>query len=183
MDSTPKLVPFSPLGDADPVPPSFYVEKPEQVKTLALLYEISHELTSILDREELLLRIAERVKTLVDYQVFTVMLWDEEAQMLESGFSKRFGSALPSRFQLPLNQGITGIAAAERRTIRVVDVRLDPRYLRCENDVEVRSELVVPSWEGEASHGCETRMGLSWCFAAPSWVQGSRSTWLASPLR
>ena len=144
MDSTPKLVPFSALGDADPVPPSFYVEKPEQVKTLALLYEISHELTSILDREELLLRIAERVKTLVDYQVFTVMLWDEEAQMLESVFSKRFGSALPSRFQLPLNQGITGVAAAERRTIRVVDVRLDPRYLRCENDVEVRSELVVP---------------------------------------
>src|SRR6201997_1219146 len=47
---------------------------------------------------------------------------------------------------MPLHQGITGAAAAERRTIRVVDVRLDPRYLRGEDegDVEVRSELVVP---------------------------------------
>ena len=144
MDPTSKLVPFSSRGEADPVPPGFYVEKPEQAQTLSLLYEISHELTSILDREELLLRIAERVKRLVDYHLFTVMLWDEGRQVLESVFSKRFGDAIPSRFEMPLNQGITGAAAAERRTMRVVDVRLDPRYLRSEKDVEVRSELVVP---------------------------------------
>ncbi len=144
MDSTQKLTPFSLLGDADPVPPSFYVTQPEQAQTLSLLYEISHELTSILDREELLRQIAERVKKLVDYQTFTVMLWNEEAQVLESVFSLRFKDTMPSRFQMPLNQGITGAAAAERRTIRVVDVRLDSRYVQCGNDVEVRSELVVP---------------------------------------
>ncbi len=138
------MVPFSRRSEADPAPPSFYVEKPEQAETIALLVEISHELTSILDREELLRRIAERVKKLVDYHVFTVMLWDEEGQVLESGFSMRFDNAIPSRFQMSLNQGITGAAAAERRTIRVVDVRLDPRYVRCGSDVEVRSELVVP---------------------------------------
>jgi sigma-B regulation protein RsbU (phosphoserine phosphatase) len=144
MDQNPKLIPFSLLGDADPVPPNLYVSQPEQAQTLSLLYEISHELTSILDREELLRRIAERVKKLVDYHVFTVMLWNEEAQLLESVFSMRFQDAIPSRLQMPLNQGITGTAAAERRTIRVVDVRLDPRYMECESGVEVRSELVVP---------------------------------------
>jgi phosphoserine phosphatase RsbU/P len=144
MDPTPKKVPFSVLGDADPVPPGFYVEKPEQAKSLSLLYEISHELTSILDREELLRRIAERVKKLVDYHVFTVMLWNEPAQVLESVFSMRFENAIPSRIQMPLTQGIVGAAAAERRTIRVVDVRLDPRYLQGSDDVEVRSELVIP---------------------------------------
>ena len=126
------------------MPPSFYVEQPEQAQSIALLYEMSHELTAILDREELLRRIAERVKKLVDYQVFTVMLWNEEAQVLESVFSMRFQDAIPTRFQMPLSQGITGAAASERRTIRVVDVRLDPRYLKCEDGVEVRSELVVP---------------------------------------
>ena len=144
MDQDAKLIPFSPLGDADPVPPAVYVTEPDQAKSLSLLYEISHELTSILDRQELLRRIAERVKKLVDYHVFTVMLWNEQAQMLESVFSMRFQDAIPSRLQMPLNQGITGTAAAERRTIRVVDVRLDPRYLQCEEGVEVRSELVVP---------------------------------------
>jgi len=144
MDQKPKMVPFSLLGDADPVPGTVFVSEPEQAKTLSLLYEISHELTSILDREELLRRIAERVKKLVDYQVFTVMLWNESERVLESVFSLRFEDALPTRLQMPLNQGITGAAAAERRTIRVVDVRLDPRYLKCDSEVEVRSELVVP---------------------------------------
>ena len=144
MDQPPKLVPFSLLGDADPVPARVSVEHPEQGQLLSLLYEISHEITAILDREELLRRIAARVKKLVDYQVFTVMLWLEDAQVLESVFSLRFADAIPSRLQMPLNQGITGAAAAERRTIRVVDVRLDPRYLQGSNDIEVRSELVVP---------------------------------------
>ena len=144
MDQPPKLIPFSLLGDADPVTPTAYVAQPEQAESLTLLYELSRELTAILDREELLRRIAARVKKLVDYHVFTVMLWKEEAQVLESVFSLRFQDAIPSRVEMPLNQGITGAAAAERRTIRVVDVRLDPRYLQCESDVEVRSELAVP---------------------------------------
>ena len=142
--SSPNPIPFSLLGDADPAAPALLVAQPEQAQTVALLYEISHELTSILDREELLRRIAERVKKLVNYHVFTVMLWNESTQMLESVFSQRYEDALPSRFQMPLHQGITGTAAAERRTIRVVDVRLDPRYVSCGEKVEVRAELVVP---------------------------------------
>ena len=141
---SPNPIPFSLLGDADPAAPALLVAQPEQAQSIALLYEISHELTSILDREELLRRIAERVKKLVNYHVFTVMLWNESTQMLESVFSQRYENALPSRFEMPLHQGITGTAAAERRTIRVVDVRLDPRYVSCGEEVEVRSELVVP---------------------------------------
>jgi len=144
MDLTPNLTPFSLLGDADPLPPAFYSAQPGQAQALTLLYEISHELTSILNREELLRKVAERIKKLVDYQVFSVMLWKEETQVLESVFAMRFQDAIPARAQIPLHQGITGAAAAERRTIRVVDVRLDPRYLQSEGDVEVRSELVVP---------------------------------------
>jgi len=144
MDQSPQLIPFSLLGDADPVPATAYVTEPKQAETLALLYELSHEITSILDRGELLRLIAEHVKKLVDYDVFTVMLWNESTQVLESVFAKRYEDAIPSRVSIPLHQGITGSAAAERRTIRVIDVRLDPRYLQCETDVEVRSELVVP---------------------------------------
>ncbi|HKM67672.1 MAG TPA: PP2C family protein-serine/threonine phosphatase [Candidatus Acidoferrum sp.] len=138
------FTPFSLLGEADPATPMLFASQLEQAQSIALLYEISHELTSILDREELLRRIAERVKKLVNYHTFTVMLWNDEAQVLESVFAQRYEDALPSHFQMPLNQGITGAAASERRTIRVVDVRLDPRYISCGGDVEVRSELVVP---------------------------------------
>lgn len=146
MEPSPQLYPPSPLGDADPLPSTAYVGQPEQAATLLLLYEVSHELTSILDRVELLQRIAERVKKFVNYDVFTVMLWNESTQMLESVFSMRYQDAIPSRVNIPLNQGITGTAAAERRTLRINDVRLDPRYLACGDgdEDEVRSELVVP---------------------------------------
>jgi sigma-B regulation protein RsbU (phosphoserine phosphatase) len=144
MEESPKVASFAQRGTADPVAPPLFPSDPAQADTLTLLYEVSHELTSILDREELLRRIAERVKRIVDYHVFSVMLWNERAQVLETVFAMRYENAIPSRVQMPLNQGITGTAAAERRTIRVVDVRLDPRYINHGNDVEVRSELVVP---------------------------------------
>jgi phosphoserine phosphatase RsbU/P len=144
MEERPKVTSYAQRGATDPVAPPVFVSNPEQADTITLLYEVSHELTSILDREELLRRIAERVKKIVDYHVFSVMLWNERTQVLETVFAMRYDDAIPSRVQMPLNQGITGAAAAERRTIRVVDVRLDPRYINLGNDVEVRSELVVP---------------------------------------
>src|SRR5712692_8650315 len=88
MDETAaKLAPFALVGDADPVPASLYLSHPEQANTLALLYEVSREITSILDRQELLRQIAQRVKKIVNYDVFSVMLWNEQAQLLESVFA------------------------------------------------------------------------------------------------
>lgn len=144
MDDLSKLGVFALLGDADPVPQSLFVSYPEQAKTLMLLYEVSRELTSILDLEELLRRVAERVKKIVNYDVFSVMLWNEQAQMLESVFAMRYEDAIPARLRLALHQGLTGTAAGERRILRINDVTEDPRYIRCETGVEARSELVVP---------------------------------------
>ncbi len=147
MDETAaKLAPFALVGDADPVPASLYVSHPEQANTLALLYEVSRELTSILDREELLRQVAQRVKKLVNYHVFTVMLWNDKTQHLESAFVMRYGDSIPSRVRVPLHQGLTGAAASARRSVRVSDTLADPRFLACEVDtgVTVRSELVVP---------------------------------------
>ena len=135
---------FAFLGEADPVPESLFVTYPEQAKTLSLLYEVSRELTSILDRQELLRRVAERIKKIVDYDVFSVMLWNEQAQLLESVFAMRCNDSLPARLRIPLHQGLTGAAAGQRRVLRIHDVTEDPRYIRCETGVEARSEIVVP---------------------------------------
>ena len=132
------------VGDADPIPASLFVAYPEQATTLALLYEVSRELTSILDREELLRRVAQRVKTLVNYHVFSVMLWNEKTQRLESVFAMRYGDTIPARMSLPLHQGLTGTAAGERRILRVNDTLEDPRYIKCDIGFDTRSELVVP---------------------------------------
>jgi sigma-B regulation protein RsbU (phosphoserine phosphatase) len=144
MDDLSKLGAYTLLGDADPVPQSLLLSHPEQAKTLMLLYEVSRELTAILDREELLRRVAERVKKIVDYDVFSVMLWNEQTQHLESIFAMRCGDSIPARMSVPLHKGLTGTAAGERRVLRINDVTDDPRYIVCETGVPVRSELVVP---------------------------------------
>jgi sigma-B regulation protein RsbU (phosphoserine phosphatase) len=144
MEELSKLGAFALLGDADPVPPSLYVSFPEQAKTLTLLYEVSRELTSILDRQELLQRVADSVRKIVDYDVFSVMLWSEQTQLLETVFAMRCKESIPARLRLPLHQGLTGIAAGERRVLRVHDVTEDSRYIRCDTGLAARSELVVP---------------------------------------
>ena len=135
---------FAFLEEADPVPQSLLVAYPEQAKTLSLLYEMSRELTAILDRQELLGRVAEGIRKIVNYHVFSVMLWNEKTQLLESAFTLRYQDSIPARLRLPLHQGITGTAAGERRVLRINDVSEDPRYIPCETGVDARSEIVVP---------------------------------------
>lgn len=144
MEEAAKTAPFPLVGDAIPVPPSLFASHPEHANTLALLYDVSREITSILEREQLLQRIAERVKKIVDYDVFSVMLLDEKTGHLESVFEMRYGDALMPRTRIPLGKGLTGAAAEERRVVRVDDTLADSRYIRCVNGVETRSELVIP---------------------------------------
>ena len=116
----------------------------DQATMLSLLHEISRELTSILDREKLLRKIAALIKRLIDYQLFTVMLWNEETQLLDHVFSLRFDERFAQKTGFPLGHGVTGNAAALRQPIRVPNVHLNPHYMNCGHQVDVRSELAVP---------------------------------------
>lgn len=144
MEDAAKLAPLGLPGETELVPQSLFASYPEQARTLTLLHDVSRELTSILDRKELLGRIAQRVKKLVNYHIFSVMLWNEQTQLLESVFAMQCGDSIPPRLRLPLHHGVTGAAAGERRAMRVDDVQTDPRYIRCEPGLNARSELVVP---------------------------------------
>jgi len=48
-----------------------------QADTLLLLSEVSRETGSILEVEELLRRAAEQTKRVIDYQILSIMLYDE----------------------------------------------------------------------------------------------------------
>src|SRR3989454_5944013 len=65
MDDLSKLEGFGARGDADLVSSSLLAALPEHTRALGLLHDVSRELTAILDLEELLRRIAQRVKPLV----------------------------------------------------------------------------------------------------------------------
>ncbi len=108
---------------------------------LASLYEIGKETASILDLDLLLQRLAEIVKRVIDYEMFGILLLDEERQELVLRKAVNFGPG-SERSRLPVSEGLCGAAVRSREPVLVGDVRQDPRYVSLVP--ETRSELVVP---------------------------------------
>ena len=69
-----------------------YTRVSRQAQTLSVLNEIAAELTSILDLDPLLERVGQLLRRLIDYQMFTIMLLDEQGEMLITRYAWRFGS-------------------------------------------------------------------------------------------
>ncbi len=121
-----------------------YTNLRRQTQMLAALHEASRELTSILDRQELLRRVAELVRRQVEFTCLNVFLWDGEDRLLKLAHSLHDDGALPCAQGLVLGQGLCGTAAALRQAVRVANVALDPRYESCHGSDSIRSELAVP---------------------------------------
>jgi sigma-B regulation protein RsbU (phosphoserine phosphatase) len=114
----------------------------KQARTLVLLNEIARELTSILNVDELLKRIAELLSRLIDYQMFSILMVDAAGEKLQHRFSLRFQENIQLKHDVPLGDGLVGYAARHRQAVLVPDVSKDPRYILL--NPETRSELAVP---------------------------------------
>jgi sigma-B regulation protein RsbU (phosphoserine phosphatase) len=119
-----------------------YARISKQARILLLLNEIARELTSILNLDELLGRIAELVRRLIDYQMFSILLLDASGEKLQHRFSLRFNENIVLKHEIPLGRGLVGAAAESKEAVLVPDVTKDSRYI--EANPETRSELVVP---------------------------------------
>ncbi len=119
-----------------------YTRTTRQARTLVLLNEIARELTSILNVDELLKRIAELLSRLIDYQMFSILLLDAAGGKLQHRFSQRFQENIQLKHDIPLGRGIVGFAAQNKQAVLVPDVKKDPRYVQA--NAETRSELAVP---------------------------------------
>src|SRR5579862_57112 len=113
-----------------------------QADTLLLLNEVGREANSFLDVQEVLRRAAELTKRLIDYQIFSILLYDEAEKVFRHRVTVKFGQSIQEKHAVPANEGIVGAAAELKRAVLVPDVSLDPRYLMI--NPETKSELAVP---------------------------------------
>src|SRR5215813_2103098 len=113
-----------------------------QARTLQLLNEISRELTSILNVDELLKHIGELLSRLIDYQMFSILLLDSTGQKLQHHFSLRFQESIQLKHDIPVGTGIVGYAAQNKVAVLVPDVSKDSRNIQVNQ--ETKSELAVP---------------------------------------
>ena len=111
------------------------------VAMMDTLAEIGREMSSILDLDALLTRIAGLTKRIIAYRTFGILLLNEETQELEMKLAVRYGedAALTT---VKLGVGLIGWAAQHKEPVLVADVSQDPRYVHAVKDV--RSELVIP---------------------------------------
>jgi phosphoserine phosphatase RsbU/P len=114
----------------------------QQAETLLLLNEVGREANSVLAVEEVLRRAAELTKRLIDYQIFSILLYDDADHVFRHRVTVKFGQRTQEKYAVPAHEGIVGAAAALGKPVVVPDVSADPRYLKV--NAETRSELAVP---------------------------------------
>lgn len=119
-----------------------YTRVARQAQTLTVLNEISRELTSILNLDQLLKRIGELLTRVIEYQMFSILLLDEQRGMLVHRFSLRFEEKIHLKHDIPLGRGLVGYAVEHKTAVIAPDVSKDPRYIQLNS--ETRSELCVP---------------------------------------
>ncbi|HWF85563.1 MAG TPA: GAF domain-containing SpoIIE family protein phosphatase [Vicinamibacterales bacterium] len=113
----------------------------EYTSTLETLSDIAREFGAILNLDELLTRIANLTRRVIDYRTFGILLVNEETNELEMKVAVRYGDkvTLP---RVKIGNGIVGHAALHKQPIVVPDVSLDDRYIKIVDDA--RSELAIP---------------------------------------
>lgn len=114
----------------------------ELTELLTLLLEVSEQLSSTLDLDELMHRMASIVKRAIDYEVFAILLLNEKTQDLRIRFSVGHPDEVVRNLRVKVGEGIVGRAAETRKSVLVNDVRKDPSYIQ--SLPAVRSELAVP---------------------------------------
>jgi sigma-B regulation protein RsbU (phosphoserine phosphatase) len=100
-----------------------------QAETLLILNEISREASSILAVEELLRRAAELVKRVIDYQILSILLYDEAQHSFRHRIDMKYGQQVQGKLRVAATEGIIGAAASLRQPVLVPDVTVDSRYV------------------------------------------------------
>src|SRR5215467_8548548 len=108
----------------------------------ALLIEVADVLNTTLDLNTLLQRVAEVVKRVIDYEIFSILLLNERTQELRFRFQIGHLPEVADRIRVKVGEGVTGRAVQERRAVLVDDVSKETQYI--EAVPRVRSELAVP---------------------------------------
>jgi len=121
---------------------SVYPTSRRRVDPLEILREASELVADYpLDVDELLRSLAELIRKVVDSQLIAVLL-RSGGDTLKIRFAIGFSEELMRHLRVKVGEGITGAAAADRKTVIANDVTKDPRYLMAVD--AVRSEIAVP---------------------------------------
>ena len=118
-------------------------------ETLSLrhyLLDLSTALLSTLDQEEVLKGIAEKLKTLVDYDTMDVRLFDEQTGELVAAFACDTNAEERLEFRSPVDVGVIGWVVEHNQAQLVNDMANDSRAAQVPGTPvdDARASIIVP---------------------------------------
>src|SRR5271168_4024 len=114
--------------------------RPSEVEPLLL--EVADVVNTTLDLETTLRRVAELVRKVINYEIFAILLLNEQRQELYVRFHVGYPPNVAERVRVKVGHGISGRAAQTRQTVLVPDVTQEESYI--EALPNVCSELAIP---------------------------------------
>ena len=118
------------------------VTRPTDQQTLATLFDLGRQVTSVLDLEALLQRIPERIRRIVQCEALDIFLLDDRRAELHVAYSIGYPEGAAESLRLSLGQGLVGTAVAERTPRISNDLAHDAHYVSVVPGMA--STLVVP---------------------------------------
>ncbi len=114
--------------------------RPSEVEPLLL--EVADVVNTTLDLETTLRRVAELVRKVIDYEIFAILLLNEQRQELYVRFHVGYPREVADRVRVKVGKGVTGRAAQTRQAVLVADATQEDFYI--EALPNVHSELAIP---------------------------------------
>ncbi len=118
-----------------------FAETQEHLSQHRLLHHITTTAASGTTLEEALESAVNGLQVTLGGDRVTILLADREKKSLDVKASMGYSDDI-SRTQIAFGSGVTGWVAEHRRTLRVRDVNMDPRYIQASSNT--RSELAIP---------------------------------------
>jgi sigma-B regulation protein RsbU (phosphoserine phosphatase) len=129
---------------ADPANPHAHIDiaNPRvEIADFNYLMQMTDALNTTLDLQTLLNRTSELVRSVIQYRIFAILLFNDRTKELRMRFQIGHTSKA-EHMRIPMGRGVVGQVALTRQPILLNDVTTSPIYFSVNPDV--RSELAVP---------------------------------------
>src|SRR4051812_40763484 len=94
----------------------------ERAELLDFLLEVSQVTSETLDLDQLMVNVSEIIKEVIPYDLFAILLYNEKMRGLRIRYSIGHRGEISRSLTIPLGEGITGTAGANRQPVLSGDV-------------------------------------------------------------